>query len=125
MIKIYQNLLGDKVKVYVNDLVIKSKKVELHVQYLEKDFKILYSYNIKLNPDKYTFRVISEKFLRHLVTQLGIEIDPTQISVVLSTKPSKNKKQVRELAMRIEELFRFLSGSTDKCRSIFSSLPSL
>lgn len=125
MIKIYQNLLGDKVKVYVNDLVIKSKKVELHVQYLEKDFKILYSYNIKLNPDTYTFRVISEKFLRHLVTQLGIEIDPTQISVVLSTKPSKNKKQVRELAMRIEELSRFLSRSTDKCRSIFSLLPSL
>lgn len=52
MIKICQNLLGDKVKVYVDDLVIKSKNVELHVQYLAKDIKILRSYNIKLNPDK-------------------------------------------------------------------------
>lgn len=39
MIKIYQNLLGDKVKVYVDDLVIKSKNVELHVKYLEKDIR--------------------------------------------------------------------------------------
>lgn len=77
VIKIYQNLLRDKVEVYVDDLVIKSKKVELHVQHLEKDFKILHSYNIKLNPDKCTIRVTSEKFLRHLVTRLGIEIDST------------------------------------------------
>lgn len=39
MIKIYQNLLRDKVKVYVDDLVIKSKNVELHVKYLEKDIR--------------------------------------------------------------------------------------
>jgi len=41
---------------------------------------------VKLNPEKYTFKVASDKFLGYLVTQQGIDANPDQISAILEMK---------------------------------------
>lgn len=81
MTKIFKDLIGKHINVYVDDLVVNSKDVESHWQHLEEIFNILHNYQVKLNPDKCTFGVTSEKFLGYLVTKRGIE--STQIISML------------------------------------------
>lgn len=81
MTKIFKDLIGKHINVYVDDLVVDSKDVESHWQHLKEIFNILHNYQVKLNPDKCTFGVTSEKFLGYLVTKRGIE--STQIISML------------------------------------------
>lgn len=67
--KMFQAHLGSTMEVYIDDMVVKSKKAEDHVRDLKEAFVILKKYNMKLNPTKCTFGVLSRKFLGYMVTQ--------------------------------------------------------
>ena len=54
-------------EVYIDDMLVKSVKAELHITHLVKAFQVLKSYNMKLNPAKCTFRVSTKKFLGFIV----------------------------------------------------------
>ena len=56
-------------KVYVDDMLVKSKVDSNHVSHLPNTFNILRTYCMKLNPLKYAFGVASKKFLRFIVNQ--------------------------------------------------------
>ena len=58
--------------VYINDMLVKSFKVELHITHLVEAFQILKSYNMMLNPTKYAFGVSIGKFLGFIVNSRGI-----------------------------------------------------
>lgn len=74
--KMFGAQIGRIVEVYVDDIVIKSKKTEDHVKDLQEVFNILNLYNMKLNPTKCNFAMSSGKFLGHMVTKRGIEASP-------------------------------------------------
>ena len=57
-----------------------SEEEKWQMQHLSEAFDRLRKYKVKLNPEKCTFGVASEKFLGYLVTQRGIEANPDQIS---------------------------------------------
>ena len=59
-------------EVYIDDMLLKSVKVELHIAHLEKVFQVLKSYNMRLNPAKCAFRVSVGKFLGFIVNSRGI-----------------------------------------------------
>lgn len=42
-------------KVYIDDMLVKSKEARDHVAYLVKTFAILCQYKMKLNPNKRAF----------------------------------------------------------------------
>ena len=71
------------IEVYVNDMLVKSKLSRDHIQDLEKMFKVLHRYQMKLNPLKCTFDVASGKFLGFMVNQNGIEANPEKIRALL------------------------------------------
>ncbi|XP_052621755.1 uncharacterized protein LOC111911050 [Lactuca sativa] len=56
-----------------DDMVVNSNKDEDHLKDLEEAFDILEEYNMKLNPSKCDFGMISGKFLGYMVTKRGIE----------------------------------------------------
>ena len=60
-------------------MLVKSVQRTEHLQNLDKAFNLLRQYEVKLNPEKCTFRVASGKFLGYLVTHWGIEADPDLI----------------------------------------------
>ena len=39
-------------EVYIDDMLVKSVKVEVHITHLAEAFQVLKSYNMKLNPAK-------------------------------------------------------------------------
>ena len=74
--KVFKDLIGSTIKVYVDNMLVKSVLRTDHLQHLSEAFDLLRKYRVKLNPEKCIFRVTSRKFLRYLVTQRGIEADP-------------------------------------------------
>ncbi|KAL0416883.1 UNVERIFIED_CONTAM: Enzymatic polyprotein [Sesamum latifolium] len=67
--KIFRPQLGKNVEVYVDDMLVKSKKVGSHVQDLEETFAVLRKYRLKLNPKKCALGVTGGRFLGFMVTQ--------------------------------------------------------
>ena len=62
-------------EIYIDDNVVKSKKVAEHVNHLRKSFEMMKLHQLKLNPLKCTFGVQARIFLGFLVHQRGVEVD--------------------------------------------------
>ena len=90
--KMFADKIGTTMEVYIDDMLVKSLRETDHVSHLEECFKVLNSYQMKLNPSKCTFGVSSGKFLGYVVTQRGIEANPDQIQALQKvTFPQKQK----------------------------------
>uniref|UniRef100_A0A2N9IY34 Uncharacterized protein n=1 Tax=Fagus sylvatica TaxID=28930 RepID=A0A2N9IY34_FAGSY len=91
--KMFSELLGKTVEVYIDDMVVKSVKGTNHIEDLEQVFGILRRHNLKLNASKCAFGVGSRKFLGLMVTQRGIEANPDQIAAIQGLQPPKNVRE--------------------------------
>ena len=80
--RIFEPQLGKNVKVYIDDMMVKSKLESEHVNDLENIFEILRRHKLRLNASKCSFGVGSGKFLGYMVTHCGIEVNPDQIKVI-------------------------------------------
>ena len=69
-------------EVYIDDMVVKSKKSEEHVPNLVKIFEILRQHKLRLNASKCAFGLGSGKFLGYMITTQGIEVNPDQITAI-------------------------------------------
>ncbi|KAJ0539151.1 putative nucleotidyltransferase, Ribonuclease H [Helianthus annuus] len=105
----FKEQLGDTMEVYIDDMVVKSKKVEDHLKDLEVAFNILDQYNMKLNPSKCHFGVKAGKFLGYIVTKRVIEASLEQIKAIVNIKSPTNAKDVQRLTGRIATLNSFIS----------------
>uniref|UniRef100_A0A2N9EM81 Uncharacterized protein n=1 Tax=Fagus sylvatica TaxID=28930 RepID=A0A2N9EM81_FAGSY len=117
--KMFSELLGKTVEVYIDDMVVKSVKSTDHIGDLKKVFEILRRHSLKLNATKCAFGVGSGKFLGFLVTQRGIEANPDQIAAIQRLQPPRNVREVQRLTGMAAALNRFISKSAEKCRPFF------
>ena len=106
-------------EVYIDDMLVKSVKAELHVHHLAKSFQVLKDYKMKLNPTKCAFGVSAGNFLGLIVNSRRIKANPDKIKVVLDMQPPSNTKEVQRLFGRIAALSHFVSISCDKCQPLF------
>ena len=86
--------IGRNVQVYVDDMLVKSRMEEDHLEDLRQTFDTLRSYNMKLNPRKCTFGVTAGKLLGFMVSQRGIEANPDKIRAIMEMTPPRNVKEV-------------------------------
>ncbi len=82
----FHDVMYQEIEDYVNDIVVKSKKRENHLETLRKVFERCRLNKFKMNPLKCAFRVSAEKFLSFLVHNRGIDIDPAKASVIATMK---------------------------------------
>ena len=68
MTKMFESQMGKNIKVYINDMVVKSKIVSEHIEDLTNIFEILRGHMLCLNASKCFFGVGSSKFLSYMVT---------------------------------------------------------
>ena len=122
MNKMFAQQIGRNVQVYVNDMLVKSRREEDHLKDLEETFDTLRSYNMKLNPGKCAFGVTAGKFFGFMVSQRGIEANPDKIRAIMEMAPPRNVKEVQSLNGKIAALNRFVSRATDKCLPFFHTL---
>ena len=113
--RMFQKQIGTSMEVYIDDMLVKSTTVELHIAHPTEAFQILKRYNMKLNPAKCAFRVSVGKFLGFIVNNRGIEANPDKIKAVLNMLPPSNIKEVQSLTGRMAALSCFVSKASDKC----------
>ena len=119
MTKMFEPQLCKSIKVYIDDMVVKSKMVSEHVGDLKNIFEILRKYKLHLNASKCSFGVGLGKLLGYMVTHRGIEVNPDQIKAINSLQPPRNPKEVQKLTRMIAALNRFISQSANRCRLFF------
>ena len=120
--KMFQKQIGTSMEVYIDDMLVKSLKAELHIGHLAESFQILKEYQMKLNPAKCAFGVSAGKFLGFIVNSRGIEANPEKVRTVLDMQPPSNIKEIQRFTGRIAALSRFVSRSSDKCQPFFQIL---
>ena len=91
---IFHDMLGYHMEIYIDDIVVKSKKVVEHVNLLKKSFEIMRFHQLKLNPLKCDFGVQARNFLGFLVHQRGVEVDQNK------AKAPQNKKELQKFIVR-------------------------
>ena len=116
------DLIHKEVKVYVDDMIVKSKDREGHIPALRKFFERIWFYKLRLNPKKCTFEVTSGKLLGFMVSQRGIEVDLEKIKVIVEMKPPRIEKEIREFLGRIQYISRFIAQLIMTCEPIFRLL---
>ena len=119
MTKIFESQLKKNIEIYIDDMVVKSKRVSEHLGDLEAIFKILRTYKLRLNASKCSFGVGSSKFLDYMVTHRGIEVNPDQINDINNLQSPRNPKEMQKLTGMTAALSRFISRSVDRCRPFF------
>ena len=122
MNKMFTQQIRRNVQVYVDDMLVKSRKEEDRLEDLRETFGTLQSYNMKLNSGKCAFGVTAGKFLGFMVSQRGIEANPDKIRAIIEMAPPRNVKEVQSLNGKIAALNRFVSRATDKCLPFFRTL---
>nr|GEY24439.1 reverse transcriptase domain-containing protein [Tanacetum cinerariifolium] len=120
--KAFHKQIGRNIKVYVDDLVIKSRTEDEIVRDIKETFKTLREINMKLNPKKCTFGVEEGMFLGYKVSTKGLKVCPDKVDVVLSLSSLKFLKDVQKLNGKLASLNRFLAKSAEKSLSFFKTL---
>ncbi|GMP35221.1 hypothetical protein CsSME_00007760 [Camellia sinensis var. sinensis] len=120
--KMFASLLGRIMEAYIDDMVVKSKEKSRHLADLAEMFTTLKHHKLRLNASKCAFGVDTGKFLGVLVTNRGIEADPSQIKAIQELERPNSTKDVQHLTRMAAALNRFISRSLDRCRPFCKTL---
>lgn len=120
--KIFKDQIRRSMEVYMDDVLVKSREFDQHIEDLRMAFPILRRYQMKLNPTTCTFAVQSGKFLDFMVSEKGIEANPEKFRAIIEMKSPTNLNKVQKLADNIAALNRFVFRSTDKYIPFFQVL---
>ena len=97
MTRMFESQLGKSIKIYVDDMVVKSKVVSEHLGDLDSTFNVLRKHKLHLNASKCSFGVGPGKFLGYMVTYRGIEVNPNQIKAINDLKHRETPRMSKSL----------------------------
>ena len=116
MQNIFDDMLHKNVECYVDDLVVKSRKKDDHIEDLRQVFNRLRRYQLKMNPLKCAFGVTSGKFLGFVVHHRGIEIDQAKIDAILKMPEPRDIHELKSLQGKLAYIRRFISNLAGRCQ---------
>jgi hypothetical protein len=122
MSKTFGDLIRDKVEVYVDDIIVKTKRGLTLVEDLTLVFDKLRATRTKLNPNKCVFGVSAGKLPGFLVSHQGIEANPEKIKAIEAVSPPARIKDVQKLTGTLAALSRFISRLAERVLPIFKLL---
>ena len=75
----------------MDDLTIFSKDQSTYIANLRQVFDICHRYGISLNPKKCSFSVTKGKLLGHVISKVGISINPDRVEAILNFSPPHSR----------------------------------
>jgi hypothetical protein len=114
--------IGRNVHVYVDDIVVKSKKHFSLLDDLRETFANLREYKIKLNPEKCVFGVPAGQLLGFFVSARGIEANPEKISAIERMPKPVRLRDVQKFTGCLASLSRFISWLGEKALPLYGLL---
>jgi hypothetical protein len=122
MSKTFGDLIREKVEVYVDDIMVKTKRGSTLVEDLTLVFDKLRATRTKLNPKKCVFGVSTGKLLGFLVSHRGIEANPEKIKAIETMRPLARIKDVQKLTGSLAALSRFILRLVERALPFFKLL---
>jgi hypothetical protein len=122
MSKTFGDLIRDRVEVYVDDIMVKTKRGSTLVEDLTQVFDKLQATHTKLNPDKCVFGVSAGKLLGFLVSHRGLEANLEKIKAVETMRPLARIKDIQNLTGSLAALSRFISRLDERALPFFKLL---
>jgi hypothetical protein len=113
------DLVRERVEVYVDDIVFKTRESSSLLENLAQVFDKLRATSTKLNPEKCVFGVSAGKLLGFLVSHRGIEANPDKVRVIEAMRPPARLKDVQRLTGSLAALSRFISRLAERALSFF------
>ena len=95
MNKVFHDLIGVCVCVYMDDIVIFSKNKEDHAKHLQMVFDRLRKVGLRLHPKKGEFAKTEIKLLGYILNKDGISTNPTKVEAIKNMEPPKTIHDVR------------------------------
>jgi hypothetical protein len=74
--------IGPTIEAYVDDIIVKTKRVSNLINDLDVAFKFLKAKNIKLNPEKCVFGVPRGMLLEFIISKRGIKANLEKIATI-------------------------------------------
>ena len=108
MSTVLRGLNWKSVLVYVDDILIFSNSFQEHLHHLEQVFNRLREAKLTLQPNKCHFAVKQLKFLGHIISRRGIEVDPDKTRAVSDFPVPKTQKHVRSFLGMANYYRRFI-----------------
>nr|XP_027067612.1 uncharacterized protein LOC113693248 [Coffea arabica] len=116
MTTLFHDMIHQEMEVYVDDIIIKTKKAEDHLIDLRKLFERLWKYNLKLNPAKCAFGAPAGKMLGFIISKMGIKIDPAKIKPPVLVPPKSSRPLIMYLSVLDEAVGCVLGQHDDSGR---------
>jgi hypothetical protein len=110
----FHDLLGVLLEVYIDNVVIKSVCFTDHLADLRVALERMRKYGLKMNPFKCVFGVFVGRFLRFIVHEHGIQIDPKKIESIWKFEQPASKRDVQKLLGKINYLRHFIANLVGK-----------
>lgn len=122
MIALFHDMINKEIEVYVDDMIVKSHHREDHLSHLQKLFTCLKKYRLKLNPNKCIFGASHEKLLGFIISERGIEVDPSKAKGIIGMPTPCIEKDVHSFVGHIQYTSRFIAQLTPICEPLFKLL---
>jgi hypothetical protein len=122
MSKTFEDLIRGMIEIYVNDIVVNTKRGSTLVEDLTLVFDKLWATHTKLNPDKCVFGVFAGKLLGFLVSHRGIEANLEKIRAIEAMRPLARIKDIQKLTGSLAALSRFISRLAKRALPFFKLL---
>jgi hypothetical protein len=122
MSKTFGDLIRDRIEIYVDDIVVKTKRGSTLVEDLTLVFDKLRATRTRLNPEKCVFGVSAGKLLGFLVSHRGIEANPEKMKAIKTMRPPVRIKKIQKLTGSLAALSRFISRLAERALPFFKLL---
>ncbi|XP_072080985.1 uncharacterized protein [Arachis hypogaea] len=120
MNKIFRDLIGKMVEVYIDDILAKTTRPEDLISDLGNVFDSLRQHDMRLNLLKCAFAMEAGNFLGFMITQRGVEANPEKCQSILQMKSPRCVKDVQRLSGRLTALSCFLGTSAARALPFFN-----
>jgi hypothetical protein len=98
------------VVVFIDDILVFSRSEEEHKEHLRLVLQKLREHQLYAKFSKCDFWLKEVSFLRHIITDGGIAIDPSKVRDVLNRSPPKNVPEIRSCLELVGYYRRFIEG---------------
>lgn len=82
IVTLFHDMIHKEIEAYIDNMIAKSQTEEEHLVNLEKLFKHMRKFKLRINPNKCTFRIRSKKLLGFIINKRGIEVDPEKFKSI-------------------------------------------
>ncbi|KAL1448044.1 hypothetical protein WDU94_012311 [Cyamophila willieti] len=99
--------------IYFDDILIATETEQEHHETLKALFEKALEINVKFNEQKFQFMNTKIKYLGHIFSEQGCELDPDRVEAISELKPPTNVKELRSMLGMINYVRDFIPNMSD------------